>query len=596
MRVFLRRILYTSTLWLAIGLLITGCTSFKPIATEMPTLTQQRRVPAICGTINGELASLWDPTADGNGGFGNTPSFAAQPSLYYTTWSLRLASEAKVKVLNLDKMAVAKEIIGMALDSNSSTQDAHIPLVERLSLTTKALQSLHLAIPDSFLTMLSSLRMGSQYRSDPGAKSANWSATYLAVLTMAAAGRQIPDGVLEGARKALAGAKLANTPQAITSIGIPVLGTLSAVPGLLRRLAPDTAPVLSTYMRVLLKEGGVSAITAANLTNVVDIAESTGLSAPSIPSAFLSPLLTPSGFYSVWEGGRFGNPQATFYAVRLGMPLTSGARSTLAFGHVKQGWLSSKSGVTINSTFQAALTAHACQTQFPHLVAFDHQILQWTQDVSSMEASVDWSATPAPSIEPLLASIAETCFLANFFGVNLNEELHASLTTAVNHIAIRLLPNVGGIPTAGQVASAVELCHIALLANTQKSLFAYLKTAKASTIEDALSLHIASIAFIAPSLDVRARSVALRLRTRDGLYFFKEGAVQADLLSTSYGYAVTGGTEKERVQAEEVFETPWGPSLSTPGSVSNSPPVVDLASLAAGLSLLSSDTGMPPLF
>lgn len=596
MDITFRRLLFSSVVWFSVALIVIGGTNFIMKESGKSSATQQSVVPTICGTVKGELASLWDPTTDGRGGFGDTPTLAGMPSLYYTAWSLRLASIANVNVLNLDKKAIAKAMISLTLGSNSVSDDARIPLVERINLTSMALQALHISVPESFFATLASLRIGNQYRLDRWAKSGNWPSTYLASQTLAAVGRPIPKAVLDGAHEALNVAKRANSPQTIVSVGVPVLGILSSTPGLLHKFAPDISSVLSSFTRVLINEGGVSAITAANLVSVAEIAKAAGVSQPIFPLNFLSPLLTQSGYYSVWQGGRNGNPQATYYAVRVGMPLASGARSVLAFGHVRQGWLSAKSRATVNSTFQAALAARACKLHFPQLVAFDDQILKWVHDAAMETKSVGKSLTPTQGTRGLRAFAAEACWLADAFGVAINKSLHTLLSDGINQFATQVLRNLSGTSAAGQVASAVELCHISLSSNIQKLLTAYLETANAATIEDALSLHIASRVFVAPSLDVRARSVALRLRTPTGLFRFKEGIVQPDLLSTSYGYAVSGGSEKDRLRAAKAFETPWGPGLSISGSGGNSPPVVDLASLAAGLSLLTADKSMPPLF
>ena len=278
------------------------------------------------------------------------------------------------------------------------------------------------------------------------------------------------------------------------------------------------------------------------------------------------------------------------------MPLTSAAKRVLIFGHVKQGWLSIISRATVNSTFQGVLVARACQIYLPHDLAFDNQILKWVNDAAMEDKSTEKSRTSTQGIRGSRASAAEACWLAEAFGITIREGVRASLSNAVNEAAIHVAQNLSGIPAAGLVASSVQLCHIDLLKNIQKLLTTYLETANAVTIEDALSLHIASVAFAAPRLNVRARNVALRLRTRTGLFIFKESAIQPDLISTSYGYAASGGSQKDRARAENTFETPWGPALVIPAIRGNSPPVVNLASLAAGLSLLTPEKSMPLLY
>lgn len=60
-------------------------------STALPTVPQAA-LPVSCRTALGAAQALWDPLHDGAGGYGDTPSLAAPPSLYLTGWSLRLAT------------------------------------------------------------------------------------------------------------------------------------------------------------------------------------------------------------------------------------------------------------------------------------------------------------------------------------------------------------------------------------------------------------------------------------------------------------------------------------------------------------------------
>lgn len=540
--------------------------------------------------------AVWDPARDGSGGFGDTPTFASPPSLYYTAWSVRLADAANIRLTNLDKTMAAKALIASALSSNTDAESARIPLVERLYLVTKMLQVLHLSVPNTFVKTLAALRSGARYRGDRATRTTSWPATYLAVKTLAAVGSPLPQGVIDGARLSLPAATVVDTPQTIMSLGIPVLGTLGATPGLLPKLVPNIAVVLSSFTKVLLEAGGVSAVAAAGLVSVAEIAAAAGVSLPSVPSSFVIQLLTPSGYYAFGQGHSHGDPQATFYAVRLGMNLSDAARATLLFGHIKQGWLSTLSATSLSSSFQAAVAARACQIPLPHTVAFGNRILAWLQDAATQPRPKGAVQTPGGMTRSTALSAAEACWLAKAYGLTITEVQHAALTDNVSRAATQASTNTAGIAEGGEVASAVEQCHLTLSASARTALVTHLAMTTAITAEDALSLHIASEALAAPGLDTRARETASLLKTPTGLFRFQPNAGVPDLISTAYGYAVSGGSHYDRMRAAGNFNTPWGPGLATAASTGSASPIVDLASLAAGLSLITAGNDTPLLF
>lgn len=583
----IRRLSHSITAWVSVGILIFGVTSSNFSEAYGHGAVKSSPTPTMCRTIKSEIMALWDPSRDGSGGFGDTPTLSNTPSYYFTIWSLRLASIANVSIPDLNKVAIGRELVSSALASNDANESARIPFVERLNLTTKTLQSLHLPVPDTILSALDTLRSGNLYRRDRTGGTTDWPATYLATQTLAAVRRPVPPAVIVGARTALPSARIADTPQLILSFGIPVLGTLSATPGLLTQLVPDITKVLSSFTTVLLSAGGVSAITAAGLVGVADIAASVGVAIPSVPSNFLNPLLTATGYYAVGQGQTHGDPQATFYAVRLGVRLSDRARKMLILGHIKQGWLSVMSRATLTSSYQAALIARMCKLELPHVAAFNQQIQKWMRDVTTQMMYADTVQTPVGDSIGQGIGAAKVCFLAQSFGMAISGAQRASLSEAVDRSANSISVRALGILPAGQLAAAIEQCHLKLATSTRRTLVSYLSTTKVISLEDALGLHIASVVFAAPWLNTRARELALRLKSSRGMYRFRAQVGTPDLISTAYGYAINGGSTSERVRAIANFNTPWGPSLAMIANVKGTLPIVNLASLAAGLSVLT---------
>ena len=371
-------------------------------------------LPGICSTIGNELAALWDPARDGSGGYGDTPTLAAPPSLYYTAWTIRLADAAHLDLPFLDRNAVAEAVVASATSSNPVDDDARIPPAERLYLAVETLRILDVPIPGTVIESIASLRAGQQYRSDRTAAEPDWPATYLAVQALAQTGQPVPSEVNSLARTQELTAKAAADPQTIMSFGIPVLGTLSATPGLLAATEPDLAAVLSNYTTTLLREGGASAVTAAGLASIKDIAAAAGILPPTMPMNFLT--LLPTGYYSIGEGQQHGDPQATFYAVRLGAKLTESAKAALSTGQVRQGWLSTLSKPTLTSSYQAAITAKACGIAVREPDKFKTLISKWLLEAgeqgNEMRRSVGAVMVPGDGQGGSASTAGKACWLA----------------------------------------------------------------------------------------------------------------------------------------------------------------------------------------
>lgn len=580
------------------ALLAAGCTGQRSTASSTGrsvTGNATSLTSAICSILLPELDALWDPNRDGTGGFGDAPTLAAAPSLYYTAWSVRLADAAHVKLANLDEVVTATALIASALSSRAADEDVRIPMAERLHLAAEALHALQIPIPDTMLNALDTLRSGGQYRGDRASSVGDWSATYLAAQTLALAGRRIPTEATNMARTVLPTAKRAGSPQAILSFGIPVLGTLSATPGLLPKLVPDMATVLSSFTTSLLSAGGASGITAAALVSVADIAAAAGITPPTVPSDFLTPLITPTGYYSIGQGKQqHGDAQVTYYAVRLGARLSDLAKSALKTGQVKQGWLATLSPATLTSSYQAIVAVSACGSALPHRDTFKILIPRWLSDASA--PPVAGGVLRPGGGNGSASDVGEVCWLSQAYGLTITDAQREALADAISRAATQASDSASGIPPAGEVAAAVKQCHLRLAEDTRGALIRHLATVTAATAVDALTLHLASAVLSAPQLDIRAREIATKLKTPAGLFRFQAVAGNPDLLSTAYGYAAGGGNPADAAAAEAKFATPWGPGLALPDSSGVTAPMVNLVSLAAGLMLLTTGSGTPLLY
>ncbi|GEM_PF-5928079 len=301
---------------------VIGCGSGPVGDTHRPTPT----IPFDTQRVLLELNQTWIVTGPGAGAFGNVHNLESTPSLFETSWHLKVASAIGTPLPNISK----PEAQAWIADAIGRPPTDGFKKLQELNLAVAALRSLGLGVPAPALAAIAQLRAGQFYALDAG-RTPSWSATALAVLTLTDASAPIPSDLAAEVRQALPDAAAAHDPTGWTDELIPVWTIADLLLPANERVAQHSRLAASLHAMhewataQLLGEQAMFVIAQVNaIARANSVDELTPLSA-------LAPLISPAGYLVTGPGDPTPNMTNTYYALSMGYaPAGSHARELLA--------------------------------------------------------------------------------------------------------------------------------------------------------------------------------------------------------------------------------------------------------------------------
>ncbi|GHD90572.1 hypothetical protein [Streptomyces naganishii] len=266
-------------------------------------------------------------------------------SLYETAWRLRLAA------LNPGRPAVDPERLRLwARPAERGRSDSSgLPPVAQIDLAVDALLTAGGTADRADVgRALEALRQGGGYRTAPSAARTDPGSTAVAVRVLTRLGLPVPVPVRQADAAAL---ERLSAREAATAPGevVPVLQTAA----LLGATGADRtrAAALATAAARALSAYPVEPVRLAWEGVLRDAAPRLGARLPAFPAAACDGHVLPDGGIGL-PGARQGDPQATYWALRLGC---SAVRVPAAGAHSRAGWPAGQTGQTALSATAAAL-------------------------------------------------------------------------------------------------------------------------------------------------------------------------------------------------------------------------------------------------
>src|SRR2546428_1496936 len=551
--------------------------SCAPAATAVPAPAEPGAADAL--TLM-QLERLWADTGDGGGGYRSTTNLVAAPSLYLTSWTLRLIARYHTAVPQLSQAETATWLRA-ALDQPDNPKDA-LPPLQRAWLAGQALVALNEAVPAAPVAQfLPTLRAGDRYRYGPQ-QSASWPATQTAVELMQMAGVSVPSEIADSVTAQLP--VVSDPARASRLDDLQVLETILPVWQLADLLLPDSSrapfprslrPIL-TALTARAGAAGVSGpLAAALLINAQQISRANGITLPAGPPPASLALTTPDGFASASAAKPMADPQLTYDAALLGMPADGRLLATIRRTARPPGWQANAGPIDPQTTFDATVVTHALG-HHEHDGALGSLTRIWLGQLPS-DSSVTSTKASAPQLRaaffvlalarelgvPIPSSVAawlresmtaaanlgqlwrESWFLrmGEAAGVRPPDEVWSSVRQTLLHLDVRNMQDVYTLQVAAEAAGDGALKERAIRGARQLALGAAYRFTPGSPSPDVRSTSL-GIAIVGASLNVRQEAIA-PFSSAEGIWMFpanQRGGNVLDPESIYLGYVVLGRT------------------------------------------------------
>jgi len=522
---------------LAIALVLGTC---GPLSTERSA----GPAPGDAATLR-EIERTWRYLSDHAGGYEDLGDLSAPPSLYATSWSLRLASWYGLATPNLSTTEVAVWLEGAA-DSELATAEIASRLM-RWNLAAHALSVLgRRPSREHIRDVLEIHQRGPLYAPDDR-EPASWAATLWAVQLMSLSALDVPQATIDTLRAALPQLTVTATDENSLNTLLPAwtLATQLVEPSDRAALRePLRAALLRLHQRAT-STPTPDAVSIGVLYQIDDIARANGIVLPGVPAEMIRALQSPSGYLTFAPGQPAPEPQATFHAARLGMPLSPRLAELLAIRAGPNGWRNTTADVTPAATYHSLAVARA---------------LRHSGREASLRAMTElWLRRLQPPAKLDLTregrELFFTLLLARTLGlttepsyVNALRERLESEATAVN------TPRIRSLAWLVRIAQVLDLT-VSDATRERLSRIAVDATAKATKLDTAYyGSLIARFVGTTHALDA-AHGLALALRAPDGTFRESSDARLPDLQSTCAGVELT---KTPAASAAEPFMTNAG--------------------------------------
>lgn len=330
--------------------------SCGPLDLQRPTSIESTDSAA---AVVSDLQRLWAQDEVG-GGFGRA-DLNMRPSLYATAWNLRLAKIYGVAVPNLDRERTAAWLRGVITRPTEPPGVAAdgLPPLQRILLATQAL--VDMAVPSSQETValaVAPFSVDGMYRYRAG-DSPSWAATLAAVESLRLTGAQVPDGTRSVVHRALKSATTPTSEQSILSTLLPLwqLADRLLAEAERRPLVPALSQLLRKAVASVQSQAELSGSSVVVLALIREVSVENGIAAGELGVAF-ERLQTPGGYLSL-QARALPDPQVTYYAAVLGMPMPQQFRQTLVLGAGSDGWRAGALAPDPEASFQVLAVLHA---------------------------------------------------------------------------------------------------------------------------------------------------------------------------------------------------------------------------------------------
>ena len=503
-----------------------------PTAADALTLTQLER--------------LWADTGDGGGGYRSTTNLAARPSLYLTSWTLRIVGWYRAPVPQLSPAQTASWLRAV-LERPENSGDA-LPPLERAWLAGQALVALNEVIPAAPVAqILPTLRAGARYRFGPQ-QPPSWPATQTAVELMQMAGLSVPAEIAQLVRAQL---PLASDPASASRLDdLQVLETILPLWQLADILLPDSsrAPFrqsLSTIVSALTARAGATGVSVplavTLLINARQISRANGIPLPAGPGPASLALRTPDGLLSMSASSPVADPQLTYDGALLGLPVDGRLLAAIRRTASPLGWQANAGPIDPQTSFDAAVVTHALG-HHEHDRALRSLTLTWLGQLAR-DASVAAAASSGPQLR------------AAFFVLALARELGVPIPSS---IAAWVRESLGVAAKPGQLSREAWFLRMAAAvgvtppAEIRDSVRQALQHLDVHSMQDVYTLQVAAEATGDGTLKDRAIAGARQLAL-GAAYRFTPGSPSPDVRSTSLGIAIVGASPAVRQEAIKPF-------------------------------------------
>ncbi len=547
---------------IALAALLAGA-SCAPAATAVPAPASPEPGAADALTLM-QLERLWADTGEGGGGYRSTTNLVAAPSLYLTSWTLRLIARYHTAVPQLSQAETATWLRTI-LDQPDNPADA-LPPLQRAWLAGQALVALNEAVPTAPVArFLPTLRAGDRYRYGPQ-QSASWPATQTAVELMQMAGVSVPSEIADSVTAQL---PLVSDPARASRLDdLQVLETILPVWQLADLLLPDSSrapfprslrPIL-TALTARAGAAGVSGpLAAALLINAQQISLANGIELPAGPPPASLALTTPDGFVSASAAKPMADPQLTYDAALLGMPADDRLLTTIRRTAGPLGWQANAGPVDPQTTFDATVVTHALG-HHEHDGALRPLTLTWLGQLPS-----DSSATSTTASAPQLRAAFFVLALARELGVPIPSSIAAWLRESMTAAA-----NPGQLSRESWFLRMGEAAGVTPPDEVWSSVRQTLLHLDVRNMQDVYALQVGAEAGRDSTLKDRAVTGARQLAL-GAVYRFTPGSPSPDVRSTSLGIAIVGASPAARQQAIRPFSSAEGiwmfPTTQSGGNV-----------------------------
>ncbi len=531
-----------------------------------------------------ELESLWSDTGDGGGGYRSTPNLAAPPSLYLTSWTLRIADRAGVTVPQLSH-AEATTWLKVVVEHPDGPDDP-LPPLERVWLAAEALRALHEQVPAGPVDrVLATLKAGGQYRYS-AKESTSWAATQSAVDVMRIANLPVPDDVV---RLVAASLPTVSKPasvarldtQAVIDSFLPLWQLADdLLPAAERAPGRDALKTVVTAQAVAATGPGASGpLWASVFVNLQAIAGANDIELP-IPQPDFLRLRTPDGFLTLSSSAPVADPQLTYDGMLLGAAPDPRLLEAIRRTAGPSGWRANLGPIEPQTTFLATLVSHALGDQ-AHDAILRVQTGRWLTELAGNFPDVTASVTQLRN---------------TFFVLALARDLGVAIPETIGRSATALLT---GAAQSKDLARETWLLRLGEAVNQRppaevvQSVRAPLLGLPLRTMEDVYALQVGAEVLHDRALEDRALQAARTLALGAG-YGFRAGAPATDLRSTTFGIALVTASQDVRQQAIAPFSSPQGAWMFPPPNARGN--VVSPLSIYLGYVLLGRVTNNAGIF
>ncbi len=498
----------------------------------------------------------WVPTAPGKGGYAFVVNLAAPPSLYRTSWMLRIRQMLGLKPSGLDAGATAAWLESYIREPR---QDEGLPMLETIALATQALRALDApATASEVASAIESLRSRGQYRWDAGEPS-TLAATAVAVTTLHDADAAVPVSVVSAARTSLSAFVTSSvTLQSFADRIGPAWQVADIV-------LPDAdrAPFRERLSRVLFdiagQIGAQSALEGpglALLEVVGDIGRANNVTL-DLPRPNVTGLIAPDGLVAAVASGP-SDPQTTWLAISLGWtPPMSGLESVKG-GAGPYGWTAL--GMPEPEATYYGLEAAAAVSAIDHRTEVAAQVAAWLQALGSERV--------------LTADRWRETYFTIAAALDLGLTLPGGLSGIIGSSIATVSPDD---------ASALLAVHLARLLRIPAPSWAISATLdQPRTARAVLAAQVEGSAEANETMADKARQDMAALRLPGGTYRTSAEATTPDILATALGIRVFGDA-KAPTGPDQAFSSRDGFWLMPPTSAAGN--ALNLQTLYLGLFL-----------